>query len=124
MSLCIKKCFPAPSEAQATKNMVFYTLDWLPTEPAGYCKRTRTQPVDTRTLDIAKQHVFPQIELNMTHDHTEANPVTLTNFSYGLETVKGWFMTFSLQNALSKKYSPVQFAYKLPCSFHPALRGS
>ncbi len=30
----------------------------------------------------------------MTCDHTEANSVTFTNFSYELETVD-WFMTFS-----------------------------
>ena len=60
----------------------------------------------------------------MTHDHNEANPYTLINFSYGLDTVKGWFMTFCLRNVIEKNDSPVQFAYKLPCSFRPALRVS
>ena len=42
---------------------------------------------------------FPRIELNMKQDPTEANLVTFTNFSYGLETVIGWFMAFSINLA-------------------------
>lgn len=42
---------------------------------------------------------IPRIELNMKQDPTEANLVTFTNFSYGLETVIGWFMAFSINLA-------------------------
>ena len=41
---------------------------------------------------------LPEIKLNMTHDHTKANPDNLIKFSYGLEQLKAglWHLAYKM----------------------------